>query len=297
MVVRNVLIIVIIVIISAVTAEQFTFFDEVLTHDKNSYAQPSSYGGPDNWNSPVNYTDGRVYLRYEALEKPSDKELKVQLCFWYGSNKYETCSPSSYFKYSTAGVYYKDLGTPNDWWQLNNNYDWDKKYDKARLMHKDASSGMLLMTSSCGSHCYKGGDIEDHVPIEMDATVIVVSKGATPTFPEEWSDCEQSWCKNATFVKNNKKEDIAESEGISITSTPAGHVITLDKSYRASGGTISGGIYAPNGVRVKALQFSSDPYSSTWDRRCGTRGTVPQGVYVVSVTVPGRTLNSKIFEY
>jgi hypothetical protein len=278
---------------SRIAAEQFVFFDEDLVHDKGTYAQPKSYGGPDNWTSPVNYVDGRVYLRYEAVEKPSDKKLKVQLCFWYGSNKYETCSPSGNFSYSTKGVYYKDLGTPGKWWQKNNNYDWNKKYDKSRLMHKDASSGMLLMTSSCGSHCYKGGDIEDHVPIKIKATVIVVSKGNELAAPAEWSDCKESWCQNSSTTAYNIKSANAHSLPAIIArriESSGAYIIELSNSTANQNGMYLD-MYRTDGKLVSGFYLRPGNESLCLDKS----GKVEQGLYILKArgnhTIPAQTVS------
>lgn len=174
------------------TDTHFTYFDQPLVHQATKYAQPTTLSGPTNWVSPVNYRDGTVYARFEVTAKPTDMALAAQLCLWRDNLTQETCSPLRSF--SGEGVHWFDLGRPSSWWKKGGTWDYDRPATMARFMIKDPSRGELLMTGSCGAACYEGpATVADHVPIEIDASVIVVAKGASLVPPTEWTGCPSAW--------------------------------------------------------------------------------------------------------
>jgi hypothetical protein len=166
-------------------AEQFVFINETKTWDGKTQSYNLTRMGPSNWVSPVNYVDGKVYIRYELIQRPSDKIVPVQLCMWQDSWSRESCCQCNNTK--PVQVYYWDAGTPSQWWRKSP-LDYTRPFQRASMMHKNEScSGVLLMSESCGSHCYVGSDLNLHVPITFKLTVIVVSQGAVFTPPADWA--------------------------------------------------------------------------------------------------------------
>ncbi len=181
-------------------ATQFTLFDSVLTHKIDMSARANA-AAPSNWMSPVNYSDGRVYLRLEVTAKPSDLDTLVQLCLWRNSYVDETCSGSH--PVATIGTYWIDFGTPSTWWKTAN-WNWTQPFDVSAIMVKDRASGALLMDGSCGVHCYEGPlDVAAHTPIVFRATSIVVAKNATLNAPG-WTGCPSSWTNTCTGGVGNR---------------------------------------------------------------------------------------------
>jgi hypothetical protein len=194
-------------------AEQFTFMrgtNQVWDYpDKDGSAPMVDRPDNDNWTSPVNYYQGAMYMKYEVLEKPSDKTLGVQLCFWMPGWSPETCS--NQLKYGTEGTYYHKMGNPSGWWH-HGDYPWeDNDFYKARLFQKDGNDGAILMaTSSCGSYCYSG-DLSAHVPIKYNVEIIVVAKGDKLAAPDSW-ECPESWeCSGGATAINFKSNPTNEN--------------------------------------------------------------------------------------
>ena len=173
------------------SANQFTFIDDDLVWTRGGTVTPEQRG-PTNWESPVNYVDGHLYMRLEVLEKPSDKLVAAQLCMWQDGFSLESCS-SPCMTYSTTGVYYVDLSTPSGWWR-SRPLDYTRTFQQIALMYKDGSCGAnLIRVGACGSHCYTGSDIDEHVPIRYHAEVVVVAAGATFTPPCHWRGVPSDW--------------------------------------------------------------------------------------------------------
>jgi len=150
--------------------------------------------GPSDWLSPVDYFHGTIYLRYEVATKPSDKLIAYQVCVWQDSWSKETCSSCDGM--TATGLYYRNLGSPSaDWWVLpNGDIDWTQAFQRVSVMHKEgACNGNLMEYSSCGSACYTGGDLNDHIPITGHVTMIVVPAGETLIPPPSWQGCPAGW--------------------------------------------------------------------------------------------------------
>jgi hypothetical protein len=178
------------------STQQFTLFDAVgMTHSFNRYLQPR-HGGPANWTAPVNYTTGRVLVRFQVTAKPSTKPLTMQICAWRNSYKEETCSGRLTF--DRVGTYWIDLGAAGSWWKKNRVWSWATPYHPMRLMIGDPVTGKLLMSRSCGAHCLPEAAVLPHVPIRVDASAIVVAKGATLVAPPSWAGCPRSFGGNCT---------------------------------------------------------------------------------------------------
>jgi hypothetical protein len=185
---------------TAARAAQFVFVDQALTWTKGNNQQPAQLG-PTNWESPTNYVDGRVYMRYEAIDKPSTKAIALQVCMWQDGYYLENCSPCA-VTITTEGVYYGDMGTPRDWWKNGGrSLDWTRAFQQVTVVHKDGScTGQLMQTEACGEACYNGGDIDLHVPITFDVDIVVVSSGGELDPPAGWSGCPWPPCMSAPAI-------------------------------------------------------------------------------------------------
>ncbi|MEM7273463.1 MAG: hypothetical protein AAF547_10320 [Actinomycetota bacterium] len=175
-------------------------FEHTGEQKSRTYFQPN-VNQPNSYVSPVNYRDGNIYIRMDLTDKPSDILTYAQLCFWRHADgvnfKYETCSGTSGITFRDGGVIYIDAGSPKNWWKKKVDgvptYDWREQASIIRIMFFDKASRKLLMPDRCGSHCFPG-DVTPHIPIKLNAEVIMVAKGNTLTPPSDWrSDCPSSW--------------------------------------------------------------------------------------------------------
>ena len=175
----------------AADAQQFTWFNQTMTHGPTKeYAQATTTAPPD-WTSPVNYAGGRVFVRLDILTKPSALPTAAQICIWRSSFTEETCSSSKTF--TAPGVQWIDYGVPNSWWKKDGSWSWTTPFSPTRIMLKDAASGKLLLSQNCGLSCYTGTDLASHVPITMHAEAIVVAAGSSLAPPTNWAGCPTAW--------------------------------------------------------------------------------------------------------
>ncbi|MEZ5218834.1 MAG: hypothetical protein R2715_20140 [Ilumatobacteraceae bacterium] len=257
---------------SATGETQVTIFDQIVTHKPNSYAQPA-ISVPADWTQPVDYKNGRAYLRFEVLEKPSDLALKVQFCLWRNRYTQEICSPLNDF--TSTGLYWFDLGVPATWWKLNKVWDFTSPAFPGRLMIKDPASGKLLMTGSCGANCYTGTEnLADHTPIKINASMVLVAKNATLTPPANWQGCPTNWaatCGNLAPIVN---------AGPDLTASADGTPIALEGSVSDDGQPASPGVTSAQWAVVSgpgAVTFA-DATSATTTASFNTPGRYVLGL-------------------
>ena len=79
---------------------------------------------PDtSWVTPYDYMNGTFWLRFEVLEQPTSDCFSVQFGIWQDIDRpggwLETCSALSYLSGGTGSCVEKNIGKPDDWWQMN----------------------------------------------------------------------------------------------------------------------------------------------------------------------------------
>ncbi|MEZ5279615.1 MAG: hypothetical protein R2770_04010 [Acidimicrobiales bacterium] len=136
-----------------------------------------------NWRSPNIVSGGDAILEIEILDKPTSREVIIQVCMWRWKNGRnfsggfdETCTSER-----TAGMRFTDetgkrtinLGKPSNWWVMGGgSFPWDKGPDVVRLMIKDAATKTLLMDNTCGNYCFSGpGSAAAHTPIRIRSSL------------------------------------------------------------------------------------------------------------------------------
>ena len=175
--------------VSAAAPRQIEVWNHTGSQTASSYWEPT-LRQPSSYTSPVDYANGRAYLKLVVQQKPSSKAMIPQVCFWThaGSQKfkYETCARTKSATFTKTGTYYLDLGAPASWWKKGGRYNWSTKSSVGRIMLKDPATGKLFLSSKCGAACYRGGDLGSHIPVKMTSQLILVAKGATFVPPPGW---------------------------------------------------------------------------------------------------------------
>lgn len=219
-------------------------------HDGTFVATPTAYATPasavaGSWMSPVDHSIATPYWRL-AVDKPSTKPMKFQLCMWRHTPstrdfRWETCSSGT--EITDGGVFYIQLKTPATWWQKPQSdgsarWDFSLPPDVLRIMIKDSATGKLMMGKSCGSFCYRGSDLDQHVPITMQSTVVMVPAGQTLRAPDGWSGCPAAWgCSpTTTTVPPTTTTTVPTSTTApTTTTTTVGVAVVLPRAALISG--------------------------------------------------------------
>ncbi len=162
---------------NAEAAQQITIFKWTGSQTAGSYWQPP-VTQPSSYTSP-NYAGGRATVKITVLDKPSSKPMQALVCFWrHGARKFqfETCKAVGQ-PIINEGTYVADLGSPQSWWKKGGTYDWSQRASVIRIMLKDPATGKLFLSQKCGSTCYRGADLGQHVPVRFSGELTMVAKG------------------------------------------------------------------------------------------------------------------------
>jgi hypothetical protein len=253
---------------------------------------------PTNWKSPVNYYNGSIYLRYEVLEKPSDKQVALQLCVWQDSFGKESCG--RVMLYTKKDIYYVKMGGPSTWWNKSGGaIDWTRKMQKTSFMHKNEGyAGSLLADNACGAACYKGTDLYDHIPIKYHISAYLVSAGGSFTQPPIWPDCPTEWgCVKQTGIDKNDDQLTVDSRQAPLTATLSPNPVTDMAIITIKGPKLGNYVFTlvdNNGNLVK--EVSSVQKVFYWDGKDREGQQVKPGFYIYTVTDGAASVTGKILK-
>ncbi len=270
----------------AAAGQQFTWFNQTMTHNVKKYAEPATTA-PSDWTSPINYAGGHVYLRLDVLTKPSSLNAAAQVCVWRNSYTEESCSSTRAF--TAPGVQWVDLGPTTGWWKKNGAFSWATAFSPTRIMFKDVETGTLLMSGGCGTSCYTGTtSLTQHVPITVHAEAIVVAAGSTLVPPASWTGCPASW--SAACVSGGGGANTAPIvEAGPSASGLAGQPIAL------SGSSTDDGLPNPPGSTTLTWSKVSGPGTATFSapHAASSNATFSEaGSYVVKLSASDGALTS-----
>lgn len=116
---------------------QFVLIDAIFTASANNtmsseYAVAPLEGAPLNWRSPIDYASGKIHVRVQVLEKPSDMKTLCNVCFKEADVL--TCMPYPE-PYTRPGVYESEPKI-SSFWQYDV-YDWTKRVERVNVVVKD----------------------------------------------------------------------------------------------------------------------------------------------------------------
>ena len=111
--------------------QQFTLLEHSGQQTTSQYWEPTLNQRTD-YTTPINYAEGRVYIKLDVLQKPSAKPVVAQLCMWRHTAttrfKFETCARTTKtnLTFTKKGTYYHDAGEPAAWYKKNGVWDWTR---------------------------------------------------------------------------------------------------------------------------------------------------------------------------
>lgn len=116
---------------------QFVLIDATFTAAANNttsseYAVAPLQGAPANWRSPIDYAAGKIHVRVQVLEKPSDMKTLCNVCF--KASDVLTCMPYPE-PYTKPGVYESEPKI-SSFWQYEM-YDWTRPVERVNVVVKD----------------------------------------------------------------------------------------------------------------------------------------------------------------
>jgi hypothetical protein len=167
----------------SVHAQQFVAADLTYTattqNTTNSeYRIPVLAGVPANWKSPVDYTQGMAYVRFEVLDKPSDAKTVYNVCFALAGSTL-SCMPYSPV-FTAKGV--NNFSAPFSAFWNGDMVDWTMGVMQIVLVLKD-DTGKLVQ----GDANYYPSTIKTHLTIVAPGATYVPpnTSDAGTTIPKD----------------------------------------------------------------------------------------------------------------
>lgn len=161
------------------SADQIVVFDQTYVHapdlPDSHFRMPPGAGTPENWVSPIDWSQGSAWVHLEVTSKPTDQETKFQVCFeatpTYGCT-YQ--SPT----YTEVGVY--EWETPFDafWSPPGTAVDWTQGVNQIACILKDTENGKPSADNV-------GDEIAAlYMPTDVRIVVTLVEEGSVYEPPE-----------------------------------------------------------------------------------------------------------------
>jgi hypothetical protein len=154
---------------AAARAEQIVLFDTTYTHtnanDSHHGISGAALNQPDNWTSPIDYTQGTIHFYQEVMTKPSNRETIIDFCLI--STRDYGCIET--FVYTTTGLHETVRSMAG------------KDVDKRAVIdftHKMQSIQMVLKTPA-PTYINGGKPQSDFLPSKMRFVATLVSPGGT----------------------------------------------------------------------------------------------------------------------
>ena len=167
---------------STARAEQFVLFDVTFEYTKqdadNSKPSKSHFyvkdkllnaERPKDWTAPVDYRNGKVYIRLEVIEKPKGGAPTTwSLCYIPNKGQKNGYGCTGTRIYTEPGVY-EQLIDMTKFWE-NDSIVWSEGIKQMDLVIKDDSGG--------SGHAHKRNDPERYFPTKVRITMVQVSAGS-----------------------------------------------------------------------------------------------------------------------
>jgi hypothetical protein len=164
---------------TSAAADQIVVFDQTYVHapdlPDSHFRMPPGAGTPENWVSPIDWSQGSAWVHLEVTSKPTDQETKFQVCFeatpTYGCT-YQ--SPT----YTEVGVY--EWETPFDafWSPPGTAVDWTQGVNQIACILKDTRNGKPSADNV-------GDEIAAlYMPTDVRIVVTLVEEGSVYEPPE-----------------------------------------------------------------------------------------------------------------
>jgi hypothetical protein len=186
---------------SLIRAEQFLLMDTTYLHYQREQGE-SDFDGleshwnlefsdkvPKNWESPVNYSNGKAYWRIAILEKPSDVKISIQPCFnnddpmGSGQNmKWHMCPKLT--RFTSTGVYWTEESRSSffTWPEWP---DWSNWGGYPQIVVKDEINNPIatkIVHDVWAGH----PNFDLYYPMKIRWTMYMVSENGTFDPPEWW---------------------------------------------------------------------------------------------------------------
>ncbi|XGV97742.1 MAG: hypothetical protein ACAF41_02150 [Leptolyngbya sp. BL-A-14] len=170
---------------------QFTLVDQIFNHDQKSLAHIFIFAGkalpkgiPTNWQSPINFCEGKIYIRVRVLKKPTKAPVRYMLYLMSGGHgdAYRAVVGHNLVTFSEPGTYTFEQSMLSilDY----SNIDWSQSLEEMLVSVWDQHNFPIETRWGHGGKWEGSPDLTLYYPMKIHYTAVVVAKnGKFQGFP------------------------------------------------------------------------------------------------------------------
>jgi len=281
----------------------------------------------NSWTSPVNYSNGNFYIRFEVIDQPSGAAFFLQMGIWQANGSHENVSDHVRVSGGDGSYVEANLGTPSSWYPVYPGLDFNSvsTFDRIGLaLWTDNSGGLGCIPMAQGwtnsAMCDNSASIQgNYFPLQARVIVVACAPGTsfsgwdtytggggtrppTPSYAIDYSNERTSTQVASTDEYSYNQSSWTSGTGNYLTLTPgqdvyfrvkaaggnpASYTLTLDVPSRPGAPTFG---YDVANQRTSTTVGSDYEYSSSSDMSGATSGT---GNYVSFPTGETRYFRKK----
>ncbi len=242
-------------------------------------------GSNEDWTTPINYSQGTLFMRVEIFSQPVIQNNRLQFCIWQNDLKgdrfgLETCASLANVSGTKGTVVTWSQPVQNMWKKDKISLDWTRPRERYGIAIKNTAGDPV---SDYNGWNWNGENPDEWYPLNMHFTVVAVPPGATFS---GWSNyignplsADPSQKADLAFPSNLHSFNVFPNNGSGLLNFE----FVLEKSA-----TVEAGIYSVNGDKIKTLlnrKLEARNYNESYDI-----SELPVGIYLIAMIQDNTTL-------
>lgn len=158
---------------------------EVIVYDWNGpvtksnrgfpWNQPPLASGNGDWTTPINFAEGRLFIRATVRSMPTNKDMRLQFCIWQDSLTRETCSPQRALSYTGSEVTIQNGSAISGFWVKDPALPiiWTQPRQRVSAVIRNSAGGAV---SNFSDWNWSGENPDEWYPMDLRYTVVAVEK-------------------------------------------------------------------------------------------------------------------------
>lgn len=165
---------------------QFVLVNQIFNHDQESLGHIFVFAGkdnlpkqvPTNWKYPIDFCQGKVYIRVKVLSKPTKEKVRYMLYLLSGGHgdDYRAVIGHNLVEFTEPGIYEfeADVSSTFDYKNIN----WEQPIDEMLVSVWDRNNFPIETRWGHGGKWQGSPDLSLYYPMKVHYTAVVVAKGS-----------------------------------------------------------------------------------------------------------------------
>jgi hypothetical protein len=165
--------------------DQFVLLNQIFTHDEETLGHIFVFSGeenlpkaiPQNWNLPVNFSEGKLHIRVKVMSKPTKAKVRYMLYLMSGGHgdQYRAVVGHNLVEFTEPGTYDFEENVSSIFDQENIN--WARPLHEMIVSVWDKNNFPVETRWSHGGKWEGSPHLSLYYPMKVHYTAVVVAKG------------------------------------------------------------------------------------------------------------------------